>query len=69
METAVEKKIKNTTYSKSKADEFFASFPKDKIVSYKEYWESVRPQTTADIFRRYLFAYCSVHTTWNKLCS
>jgi hypothetical protein len=48
----------------SKADEFFKNFPKDKIVAYKDYWESVRPKNNDDIFRRYLFAYCSVHTTW-----
>ena len=55
-------KEKKTVYSRSLADKFFASFPKDKIISYKEYWESVQPQNTDDIFRRYLFAYCSVST-------
>ena len=57
-------KEKKTTYNKSLADKFFATFPKDKIVKYKEYWESVAPQNVEDIFRRYLFAYCSVHTSW-----
>lgn len=60
---------KKTTYSSLLANKFFANFPKDKVVSYKEYWESVRPQNTSDIFRRYLFAYCSVHTTWKGNCS
>jgi len=55
--------------SKSKADIFFSTLPKDKVVAYKEYWESVRPQNTEDIFRRYLFAYCSVHTTWKGNCA
>lgn len=64
MEAVLEKKEKKTTYCRSKADEFFANFPKDKIVSYKDYWESVRPQNTADIFRRYLFSFMSVHTSW-----
>lgn len=50
--------------STTKADEFFKNFPRDKVVSYKEYWESIRPQNNDDIFRRYLFSYCSVHTTW-----
>lgn len=53
-----------TSFSKTKADDFFATFPKHKIVSYKEYWESVRPKNIEDIFRRYLFSYCSVHTSW-----
>lgn len=62
-------KQKNTTYNKSMADKFFASFPKNKIVAYKDYWMSVKPQNLEDIFRRYLFAYCSVHTTWKGNCS
>lgn len=56
--------VQNTNMNKSKADIFFENFPKDKVVKYKEYWESVRPQNNDDIFRRYLFSYCSVHTTW-----
>lgn len=50
--------------NKSKADIFFENFPRDKVVKYKEYWESIRPQNNDNIFRRYLFSYCSVHTTW-----
>lgn len=56
--------VQNTNMNKSKADIFFENFPKHKVVKYKEYWESVRPQNNDDIFRRYLFSYCSVHTTW-----
>ena len=56
--------VQNNTLDKTKADIFFENFPKDKVVAYKEYWESVRPQNVEDIFRRYLFSYCSVHTTW-----
>ena len=55
--------------NKTKADIFFETFPRDKVVKYREYWESVRPQNNDDIFRRYLFAYCSVHTTWKGNCS
>ena len=58
-----------TTFNKTKADTFFATFSHDKVVAYKEYWESVRPQNVEDIFRRYLFAYCSVHTTWKGNCA
>jgi len=47
-----------------KADNFFKNFPMEKVEEYKSYWESVRPKSVDDIFRRYLFAYCSVHTTW-----
>lgn len=55
---------KPVVMDKTKAQKFFDNFPKDKIVSYKEYWETVKPKNTDDIFRRYLFAFCSVHTTW-----
>lgn len=58
-----------TELNLSKADQFFYSLPKDKVLSYKDYWESIKPQNTDDIFRRYLFAYCSVHTTWKGNCS
>lgn len=50
----------------SKADEFFKNFPRDKVVSYREYWESIRPNNHDEIFRRYLFSFMSVHTTWKS---
>ena len=65
LETKPEKK---TTYCRNEADEFFKTFPRNKVQAYKEYWESVRPQNHGDIFRRYLFAYCSVHTSWQGNC-
>ena len=58
-----------TELNLSKAESFFKNMPTDKVTSYKDYWESVRPRDTHDIFRRYLFAYCSVHTTWKGNCS
>jgi thermostable 8-oxoguanine DNA glycosylase len=58
-----------TELNLSKAEKFFKDMPTDRVVSYKDYWESVRPQNVDDIFRRYLFAYCSVHTTWKGNCS
>jgi thermostable 8-oxoguanine DNA glycosylase len=63
-EIVVEKKP--VVMSTSKADEFFKNFPKDKVVAYKDYWETVRPKTDEDIFRRYLFSFMSVHTTWES---
>jgi len=51
----------------TKPDQFFATFDElhsHKVEPYKQYWESVRPKTDEDIFRRWLFAFCSVHTTW-----
>ena len=68
METLETKPVKQTTYCRSKADDFFKTFPVEKVEAYKDYWESVAPQTDGDIFRRYLFAYCSVHTSWQGNC-
>jgi thermostable 8-oxoguanine DNA glycosylase len=42
----------------------FASMSSDQISAYSDYWESVKPTNTLDIFRRWLFAYTSIHTTW-----
>ena len=55
---------KTIEYSTTKADQFFLKFPKDKVVSYKQYWESIKPKNNEEIFRRYLFSFMSVHTTW-----
>ena len=58
--------VQNTTMDTTKADLFFKNFPKDRVVTYKEYWESIRPNNNDEIFQRYLFAYMSVHTTWKS---
>jgi thermostable 8-oxoguanine DNA glycosylase len=46
------------------AANFIKSIDSQKIQAYKEYWDSITPESDAEIFRRYLFAYCSVHTTF-----
>ena len=42
----------------------FASMSSNQISAYSDYWESVKPTNDMDIFRRWLFAYTSIHTTW-----
>jgi hypothetical protein len=37
-----------------------------KVNRYKEYWNNVAPQTDGEIFQRWLFAYTSIHTTWES---
>ena len=54
---------------KSKADAFFANLNKGSVSAYKDYWASVTPNNNADIFRRYLFAFMSVHTSWQGNCN
>jgi hypothetical protein len=46
------------------ANQFFETVDTDTIQRYTDYWESVRPVTYGDFMRRYLFAFASVHTTW-----
>jgi hypothetical protein len=31
---------------------------------YVDYWDGLSARTDAQLFRRFLFAYCSVHTSW-----
>lgn len=42
----------------------FDNMSLDTINRYTDYWESIKPETTDEIFRRWLFAYTSIHTTW-----
>ena len=39
--------------------------PKD-LVPYREYFEKIKPRTEKDVFRRYLFAFSSIHVTWTS---
>ena len=50
----------------SQVDALFASFDRREIKRYKDYWESVKPQGENEIFKRWLFAFMSVHTSWES---
>ena len=45
-------------------DDLFNSFNTDEVEKYKEYWGSIAPKNDTEIFQRWLFAFMSVHTTW-----
>lgn len=51
-----------------KVEEFFGSITDKQIEAYNDYWGELKPQSESAIFRRYLFAYMSVHTTWENNC-
>jgi len=34
--------------------------------NYKEYFKNIKPKSKMDIYNRFLFAFCSVHTTWEN---
>jgi thermostable 8-oxoguanine DNA glycosylase len=38
------------------------------VQRYATYMEHIRPHSTADVFRRWLFTYASVHTSWALNC-
>lgn len=42
----------------------FPQLDKTKLKEYHRYWEDLAVTNNADYFRRWLFAFCSVHTTW-----
>lgn len=42
----------------------FAGYRNCDAVRYVDYWEQLTARTPGELFRRFLFAYCSVHTTW-----
>ena len=50
----------------SKVEEFFNSIDTDKIKAHKAYWESIKPQDCSERFKRWLFAFMSVHTSWES---
>ena len=50
----------------SQVDALFMSFNDKEISRYKNYWNSIKPQTENEIFKRWLFAFMSVHTIWEN---
>ncbi len=52
----------------TKVKSFFSSIKDAEIESYNDYWSELKPQTNNAIFRRYLFAFMSVHTSWKNNC-
>ena len=42
----------------------FTDYTNSDAVRYVEYWGEQAARSPAQLFRRFLFAYCSVHTTW-----
>jgi thermostable 8-oxoguanine DNA glycosylase len=47
-------------------DALFNSFDKKEVQRYQDYWQGVAPKNDTEIFHRWLFAFMSVHTTWER---
>ena len=45
-------------------DTVFNNISSQEIKHYTKYWKSIQPKTDEEIFKRWLFAYTSIHTTW-----
>jgi hypothetical protein len=52
--------------SYGKTEKFFNNLSATEIAEYKNYWASVKPTDTSEVFKRYLFAFMSVHTSWES---
>ena len=52
----------------TKVESFFDSIRDKDIESYNDYWGELKPQSDNAAFRRYLFAFMSVHTSWKNNC-
>jgi hypothetical protein len=42
----------------------FITLGRDKLEAYHKYWDGLTVTNNDDYFRRWLFAFCSVHTGW-----
>jgi|GEM_PF-1070333 len=49
-----------------KVDKFFNSLNSEVIKIYKNYWQSITPVSDSEKFQRWLFAFMSVHTSWES---
>ena len=50
----------------SMANDLFNSFDSEEVEGYKSYWQSIAPKNDTEEFQRWLFAFMSVHTTWER---
>jgi thermostable 8-oxoguanine DNA glycosylase len=52
----------------TKAKQFLETIDANRVKRYEEYFQTIKPVSDVDIFRRALFAFASVHTTWQLNC-
>lgn len=49
-----------------KVEEFFRTLNSKEITTYKEYWGRLVPENDVERFKRYIFSFLSVHSTWEN---
>jgi hypothetical protein len=47
-----------------RAEEMLDGVTPPVVQRYSEYWQSITPKSQDEILKRWLFAFCSIHTTW-----
>ncbi len=52
--------------NKQTVEQFFSEIDQKTVINYTKYWESIKPITRDEVFKRYLFAFTSVHSTWQS---
>ena len=50
----------------SNVNSLFNSFDSEEVQRYKDYWGSIAPKNDTEVFQRWLFAFMSVHTSWES---
>jgi hypothetical protein len=56
------KNPRNPSYSTIKR--FFENLDHSGVPVYRDYWQTIAPRDDSEFFRRWLFAFMSVHTSW-----
>lgn len=46
-------------------DSFFETITPEEVQQYRAHWRALTPEDYLETFDRWLFAFCSVHTTWS----
>ena len=59
--------VARKTFTKN-VEEFFHSVNPKEIQEHYNYWSKITPEEPEQKFQRYLFAFLSVHTTWESNC-
>ena len=53
-------------HNKADVERFFASITEDEVIDHSIVWERLKPTNDVDVFQRWLFAFCSVHTSYES---
>jgi thermostable 8-oxoguanine DNA glycosylase len=47
-------------------ERFFTGINGSSVDKYRQYWDKIKPKDCSEVFRRWLFAFMSVHTSWES---